>query len=243
MLKPEIIFQDNQLLVVNKPSGIVVNNVASAKEETIQEWVGAEFPLLEFCSRNGIVHRLDKETSGLLIIAKTPAALENLQAQFKQRLVKKTYLALVHGQVQPKTGLITAPVGRNPFNRHKFGVFPGGRPSQTRWTVSKYYKYHLPGGISPPAGDKLTFLELKPLTGRTHQIRVHLKYLDHPIVSDPLYLGRKQLKNDLKLCPRLFLHASQLSFQHPETNRLMQFKSQLPRDLEQATGELVLLNQ
>lgn len=204
MTAPKIIFEDEFILVIDKPSGLTVN-----QNET---WVGDKF----------VVHRLDKDTSGLLIMAKTPEALEKLQLQFKNREVVKKYLALVHGQVTPSEGTINAPIERNPFNRKHFGVFPGGRESITNYKLLKSLK-------------SLTLLEVAPHTGRTHQIRVHLKYLGYPIVSDPVYGGRKNLQADLKFCPRLFLHAAYLKIKHPETGEVLEFNSPLPTELNKIT--------
>ncbi len=204
MIFPKVIFEDEFILIIDKPSGLVVGQD--------EAWVGDKF----------VVHRLDKDTSGLLIMAKTPEALENLQSQFKNREVIKKYLALVHGEVTPPEGIINAPIGRNPFNRQHFGVFPGGRESYTSYRTYKAYKTY-------------PLLDLTQKTGRTHQIRVHLKYLGYPIVADPVYGGRKNLQADLKFCPRLFLHATYLKIKHPETGEVLEFNSPLPEDLNRIT--------
>lgn len=238
-MEPIIIFEDKDILVLEKPAGMVVNRAKSVKGETLQDWVegylGWDWGSLrtlertegteDFVQRSGIVHRLDKETSGLLVVAKTPQAFENLQKQFKERRVRKRYLALVHGRVEPKKGEISAPVGRLPWSRKKFGVFLGGRPAKTEYEVKNYYALD----AKPYT---LTLLELVPTTGRTHQIRVHLKYLRHPIVSDPAYAGRKTSREDRKWCPRMFLHASFLGFFHPKTGEWIEFKLKLPEDLK-----------
>ncbi|MFZ5366274.1 MAG: RluA family pseudouridine synthase [Patescibacteria group bacterium] len=237
--EPTIVFEDSQILVIDKPAGMVVNRAETAKEETVQDWVEKKFKIenLKFkIERAGIVHRLDKETSGLLLIAKTPEAFQNLQKQFKERKVKKKYLALVHGKVEPGVGEIRAPVGRLPWSREKFGIVPGGREAKTKYAVIATRKYtpqlltsKLTSHISPP---QLTLLELIPETGRTHQIRVHLKYLGHPIVSDEKYAGRKTSREDRKWCPRMFLHASYLGFFHPKKGKWIEFSSPLPEDLK-----------
>lgn len=211
-----IIFEDESLLIVDKPSGVVVNRAETQKGETLEDWAAKRGISVE---RSGIVHRLDKDTSGLLVIAKTPGVLANLQSQFKSREVIKKYLALVHGTVSPAQGTIKAPIERNPFNRMRFGVFPGGREAETAYKTYKTYKTY-------------TFLELSPHTGRTHQIRVHLKYINHPIVSDPIYGGRKNYQADIKFCPRLFLHATYLKIKHPVTGEAMEFNSPLPSPLQ-----------
>lgn len=227
MINPQIIFEDDSILVIDKPAGLIVNRAdTTAKIETLQDWVDSRFRIQdssqsseEFRSRSGIIHRLDKDTSGLLLIAKTTEAFENLKGQFKGREVVKKYLALVHGKVEPSEGTINAPIERSPFNRMHFGVFPGGRGAITDYKLYKNYNDY-------------SLLELTPHTGRTHQIRVHLKYINHPIVSDPIYGGRKNYQADLKFCPRLFLHATYLEIKHPATDETLEFDSPLPSDLQ-----------
>jgi 23S rRNA pseudouridine1911/1915/1917 synthase len=176
-----------------------------------------------------VVHRLDKETSGLLIVAKTPEAFKNLQKQFKERRVEKKYLALVHGKVEPKEGEIKAPVGRLPWQRKKFGVIAGGREAKTRYRVMADSKWQMAN---------YSLLELKPKTGRTHQLRVHLKFWGHPIVADDKYAGRKRSRKDREWCPRLFLHACFLAFTHPTTKERVEFSLSLPQDLKKALGKV-----
>jgi len=228
-MEPKIIFEDESILILDKPAGWIVNDATTTvNQSTIQEWLrrNFQFSIFNFQNlRNGIVHRLDKETSGVLLVAKTKEAFENLQAQFKSREVKKNYLALVHGKVEPKEGEIKEPVGRLPWRRDRFGVLPGGREATTGYKVIRYYDIK---------NEKFTLLELKPKTGRTHQIRIHLKYIGHPIVSDEFYAGRKTARNDRKWCPRLFLHASKISLKHPQSGKKMEFESPLPFDLEKA---------
>jgi 23S rRNA pseudouridine1911/1915/1917 synthase len=175
--------------------------------------------------RSGIVHRLDKETSGLLVVAKTSSAFENLKSQFKKRQVKKKYLALVHGRVSPAEGGIKAPIRRSSFNRRKFGIFPGGRKAITDYRVKKR--------LNKDARD-YTFLEVFPLTGRTHQIRVHLRHFGHPVVGDQKYGGRKTSRQDRAWCPRQFLHALGLGFSHPTKHKRVSFEAPLPQDLKKA---------
>ena len=245
-MEPRIIFEDDQILVLDKPAGWVVNRAETTKAgETVQEWVEKKLKVkseklkvdkdLDFYRRAGIVHRLDKETSGLLLVAKTPQAFENLQKQFKERKVKKRYLALVHGKVAPSEGEITASVGRLPWNYKKFGVLPGGREAKTRYHVLSIM-YKVLGGKKKP----FSFLELTPETGRTHQIRIHLKYLGYPIVADTNYAGRKNAREDRKWCPRMFLHASSLSFTHPVTQKTIKFDLPLPGDLNRALNTFLI---
>lgn len=219
-----IIFEDDDILVIDKPSGLVVNRAdTTAHFDTLEDWLAKTRHLT--LERSGIVHRLDKDTSGLLIVAKNAESFSNLQDQFKSQEVSKKYLALVHGIVEPKAGSINAPIARSPFNRMHFGVFPGGREAVTDFKLQKTLK-------NPKSLNSFSLLELSPHTGRTHQIRVHLKYLGHPIVSDPLYAGRKNYQSDQKFCPRLFLHAAYLRFSHPKTNAILEFSSPLPEELE-----------
>lgn len=217
----KILYEDHDVLVVDKPAGLVVNRADTQKAETLQDWV-AKYLHIDgqgIGDRCGIVHRLDKETSGVLVIAKTENAFNNLQAQFKERRTAKKYIALVSGKVEPDEGTIEAPVGRNPFNRTRFSVVSDGRDAVTDYKVIAL------------AGD-YSLLELVPKTGRTHQIRVHCKYIGHPIVGDELYAGRKTAKKQRTWCPRQFLHAGELTFEHPITGLKKTFKAPLPEDLE-----------
>jgi len=229
---PEIIFQDEDLMVVVKPSGMITTNALTAKNQpTLQVWLfGLDYPLAKnFETRSGIVHRLDKETSGLVIVAKKTEIFTSLQALFKTRQVQKTYLALTHGIIEPPSGIIEAPVGRLPWNRERFGVLAGGREASTKYKVlSKYQKDK----------EKFTLVELKPKTGRTHQIRIHLKHLGNPVVSDTFYAGRKTSRNDRIWCPRLFLHAYKIEFDHPATNKRLSLEAELPHELKKATSVL-----
>ncbi len=247
-----IIFEDPEFLVIDKPFGIIVNKSDTTKDiETIQDWAeekysvssiqysGDEESIAEFKSRGGVVHRLDKDTSGLLVIAKNHVAFENLKNQFKERSTIKKYLALVHGKVEPPNGRIDAPIDRSPFNRMHFGIFPSGREAQTDYKTLRNYQLIDPNKtIARNSITLYTFLEVTPHTGRTHQIRVHLKHLNHPIVSDPIYGGRKNYQNDLSFCPRLFLHAGHLEIKNPKTGMSMVFDSPLPEDLQTTLDKL-----
>ncbi|MBI2613305.1 MAG: RluA family pseudouridine synthase [Candidatus Levybacteria bacterium] len=236
-METKVIFEDEDLLVLDKPSGMIVNKADTTKDHvTVQDWVEKRFKIedlriknndeSDFYKRSGIVHRLDKETSGILLVAKTLEAFINLQAQFKERKVQKTYIALAHGEIEPAEGEISVSVGRLPWNRKRFGVIAEGRESTTEYKVLSI-KYYVSGKEREP----LSLVELKPKTGRTHQIRVHLQYIKHPIFADPLYAGRKTSKRDRKLLPRIFLHASKISFSHPAASEMMSFESPLPEDL------------
>lgn len=244
-MEVKIIFEDQDLLVLEKPSGMIVNRSDTTKgEKTLQDWVEKKFKVQpfgfaqgesskfkvdvesDFYKRAGIAHRLDKETSGIILVAKIFQAFINLQSQFKERKVQKTYLALVHGKVEPQEGEISVSVGRLPWNRKRFGVLSGGRESVTLYKVLSIMYY-----VSGKEREALSLLELYPETGRTHQIRVHLQYIHHPIFADPLYAGRKTGRSDRKLLSRVFLHASKISFSHPATGKTMTFENPLPEDL------------
>jgi len=179
------------------------------------------------------VHRIDKETSGILLVAKTKEAFVDLQAQFKERKVKKTYLALAHGKIESEEGEIRVPVGRLSWNRKKFGVVADGREAVTKYKVLSI-KY----SVFDKKREPLTLLELYPETGRTHQIRVHLKYINHPIFADFLYAGRKTSRDDRKFLNRVFLHAHKISFYHPRNKELVSFESNLPVELLSVINKL-----
>ena len=225
-MNPTIIFEDESILVLDKPSGWITNDASTTTTQpVIQTWLRENLKYLlvgDRDRRDGIVHRLDKETSGLLVVATTIPAFENLQSQFKERKVAKTYIALAHGEVIPKEGKIEASVGRLPWRRQRFGVLPGGREAITNYKVLKTLSKD---------NEKFSLVELYPKTGRTHQIRIHLKFIGHPIVGDNFYAGRKTSRDDRLWCPRLFLHAAKISFFHPETGKELTFESELPKDL------------
>lgn len=231
-MEPKIIFQDDSLFIIDKPAGWIVNEAATTKNQPVlQIWLRKfDYPLVDdLASRHGIVHRLDKETSGVMIVAKNKESFDKLQAEFKSREVQKTYIALVHGKLEPLEGNITVPVGRLPWRRDRFGVVAGGRNSETDYKVLKFYAGERGGN---------SLVEFHPKTGRTHQIRIHCKYIKHAIVADEFYAGRKTARNDRKWCPRLFLHAASIKFIHPETGKSAEFKSELPTDLESVLENL-----
>lgn len=232
LASPVIIYQDDSLFIIDKPTGWVVNDAQSTvNQKTLQSWIkNYNYELnSSYELRQGIVHRLDKETSGILIIAKTSKALENLQMQFKTRQVQKTYIALLHGKVSSISQEINVPVGRLPWNRRRFGVLPGGKIAQSNLKVIGYYQNNT---------EIFTYVEFMPKTGRTHQLRVHSKYINHPIVGDSFYAGRKTAKKDRVWCPRTFLHAASIKFIHPQTKNTVSFKSDIPQDLITALSGL-----
>lgn len=223
---PQILHETDDFIAISKPAFWVVNEAATAHDnQTVQNWIHSnfDFPLAHDTShRNGIVHRLDKETSGVLLVAKTLSAIENLQHQFSERTTSKVYKALVHGKLL-SGGTITMPIARNTRNRTKFGVSLIGREAETKFEVVNLY--------SKQKGDDYSELLLYPKTGRTHQIRVHMHYIHHPIVSDPLYLGKGLLLKDNVWCDRMFLHAFKLTFHDPKTGGEITVEAPLPHDL------------
>lgn len=230
-MEPKIIYEDNELLVLDKPPGWVVNeSTTSIGQKVLQEWLKQlDYPISSSEEyRCGIVHRLDKETSGILLVAKTVKVYIALQKQFKDRLVEKTYICLVHGILEPEKGIIQTPLGRLPWRRDRFGILPKGRESITEYRAVGSY-----GNM-----EKYTLVYVYPKTGRTHQIRVHMKYIGHPIVSDEFYAGRKTSRKDRLWCPRLFLHAQAIKFRHPQTKKMLSFKLDLPEDLELSLSSL-----
>ncbi len=207
----------------------------------MQDWTESEYkvrsikyedsdPVLRttYYERSGIAHRLDKETSGVMLIGKTPEVLAELMRQFKARETHKTYVALTHGLIEPKTGIVNLPTGRSPFNRHKFRVDVFGKSAVTAYEVVELFTG------TGDYQDGFTLVELQPKTGRTHQIRVHMAHLGYPLVGDEVYGGRKRSDRDRAWCPRHFLHAARLQFTHPATHQTLQVEAPLPTDLRTA---------
>lgn len=215
--EPQIIFEDESLMVIDKPAGWVVNNAQTVKEKTIQDWFGMGKGEGEFYDKGGVVHRLDKDTSGVMVLAKNPQAYEKLKQQFLERKTVKKYIALVHGEFKETEGEVNAPIER--FGQKFYIGKDVSRTAITEWKVIK------------KVGEN-TLVEMTPHTGRTHQLRVHMRHLGHPIVSDPIYGNRKTWKEDLEWCPRLFLHAKYLEFTHPVTGERVHFEAKLPKELE-----------
>jgi len=240
-LQPEpiplrILYEDESLIVVNKQAGLVVHPAPGHYSGTLVNGLLYHCPNLDGIGlerRPGIVHRLDKDTSGALVVAKNQAAMNHLADQFKGRQVKKTYLALVYGEMPSASGIINLPVGRHPVNRKKMSVHSRrGRKAETRWQV----RQHLDG---------LTLLELELKTGRTHQIRVHCAAMQRPIVGDPTYCTKKTarqhlahthlddaLKLKLEQAERQMLHAWRIGFAHPQTGAPLSFEAPLPEDMD-----------
>ncbi len=215
-----VIYEDDDLAVVDKPAGLVVHPTVSQRTGTLVNALLARFPDLggiKGSLRPGIVHRLDKDTSGLIVVAKNDAAQASLSLQMKQRTVAKGYVALVSGHLSPERGAIEAPIGRHPKDRKRMAVVSGGKEARTQYRVIEYL-------------DSYTLLEAMPETGRTHQIRVHFSAIGHPIFGDPVY-GKKS-----PLLHRQFLHACRLGFRLPSSGEFVEFRSELPAELNEVLG-------
>ncbi|WP_268913071.1 RluA family pseudouridine synthase [Lentilactobacillus sp. SPB1-3] len=218
----DIVYEDSDVIVVNKPSGMVVHPSAGHENHTLVNGLLAHSPLStingEF--RPGIVHRIDKDTSGLLMVAKNDQAHAELSAQLKEQKNLRKYVALVYGTIKEDQGVINAPIGRSKSDRKKQAIVDDGRPAITHFSVIKRF-------------EKYTLIECRLETGRTHQIRVHLKYIGHPLLGDPLY-GPKKVVGD----HGQFLHAQELGFEHPKTGELMIFSAPLPDFFEKQLKKL-----
>ncbi len=276
-LNKSCLYEDDVLLVINKPAAVVVNQAATTRDLTIQSWFlqrlgGKEgfqiiikdqeswnvyvpelfsnkygTPQEIFRQRQGLVHRLDKDTSGVLLLAKNPGVLVNLLDQFQQRSVKKKYLCLVHGKMRVSSTSISAPISRSRVNRHKFSVNISGRTARTHYQVVDFFsaddfrKFISQEPALSAANIKkdldsyqqgFSLLECMPETGRTHQIRVHLAHIGHPIVADGTYGGGKRSALDRKWCSRQFLHASAAQVEHPKTQKKVVYKANLTPELQ-----------
>lgn len=214
----DILYEDQDLLVINKPAGLVVHPAAGHYRGTLVNALLNHCPDLPGIGghlRPGIVHRLDKDTSGLILVSKSDLAHQGLSRQLKEHLVRRRYLALVHGQVREEEGLVDAPLGRDPVDRKKMAVLPGndprGRVARTHYRVRERFTGY-------------TLLDVSLETGRTHQIRVHLSYAGYPVAGDPVYGPRR---NPLHL-PGQALHAYRITFTHPRSGEIMDFQAPLP---------------
>jgi 23S rRNA pseudouridine1911/1915/1917 synthase len=219
-----IVYEDSDLLVVDKPAGLTVHPAPGHPSHTLINAILSHVPRLpeaDDLQRPGVVHRLDKDASGLMVVAKNKEAQLNLASQFKARSVVKAYLVLVKGHLTPDDGVIEAPIGRDPRNRKRMAVVAQGEGREARTD------YHVLKHI----GD-YTLLEVRPETGRTHQIRVHLSAIGYPVFGDRVYGARSER------LPRLFLHACCLGFRLPSSGEYREFTSNLPPDLERALEEL-----
>ena len=218
----DIVYEDDDMIVVNKPQGMVVHPAPGHPNHTLVNALLYHSPLstINGTFRPGIVHRIDKDTSGLLMVAKNDLAHQSLAEQLRNKTNKREYLALVYGQIKEDEGTIDAPLGRNPQDRKKQAVVKDGRHAVTHFKVVKRY-------------DNFTLVKCILETGRTHQIRVHMKYIGHPLVGDPLYGPRKVIGKDGQ-----FLHAALLGFKHPRTGEEMVFEAPLPENFQKMLDKL-----
>lgn len=228
-------------MVIDKPSGLICNRAETVKSETLQDWWDSKHKLSNqqfsnspvadekyFMERSGLVHRLDKETSGVMILAKTPESFVELLRQFREREVRKTYLALTHGIWKASEGEISLPIGRRRDNRQRMGVVEDGRESVTQYRViEKYQKGIFPKElkVEERGYSGFSLVEFYPKTGRMHQIRVHSRQMGHPLVGDEQYAGRKRSREDRKWALRVLLHAASLKLTHPKSKVSMQWES------------------
>jgi 23S rRNA pseudouridine1911/1915/1917 synthase len=230
-----IIFEDDSLIVINKPAGLVVHPAAGVHSGTLANALAYHFQKLSTRAgeiRPGIVHRLDKDTSGLMVIAKNEATHENLADQFRAREIFKSYVALVHGVVKQQSGSIEQPIARDPRTRIRMAVVRAGRGALSLYKVRRSFK-------------SFTLLDVELKTGRTHQIRVHLAWLKHPVVGDEVYGGGRdktvqdvRLRAAIRKMHRQFLHAERLGFRHPTSGEWLQFVAPLPDELTRLLAEL-----
>ncbi|MET0623766.1 MAG: RluA family pseudouridine synthase [Pyrinomonadaceae bacterium] len=224
----DILHEDEEVVVVNKPSGLVVHPAAGVSGGTLANALAFHFARLApggGAMRPGLVHRLDRDTSGAIVVARTARAHENLSDQFRARTVFKSYVALVHGVTKEEKGKVEEPLARDPRNRTRMAVSRGGRAALSLWRVRRHY-------------ERMTLLDVQIKTGRTHQIRVHLAWLKHPVVGDESYGGGRDktiadpvLRARVRGLGRQFLHAERLGFHHPSTGEWMSFTAPLPPEL------------
>ena len=217
----KIVHEDADLIVIDKPAGLVVHPGAGQPDRTLLNALLAHAPKLGGVPRAGIVHRLDKDTSGLLVVAKTVEAQANLAAQLASRSMRRIYLAVVQGD-PPATGIIDAPLGRDARSRVRMAVTHRGKPARTSYRVVERFGH-------------AALVECRLETGRTHQIRVHLQHIRHPLVGDPVY--RRGTRHGLSF-PRQALHAAELTLEHPATGTTTTWRSPLPRDMKRLVQEL-----
>ena len=221
----DVVYEDDQLAVVDKPAGVATHPGAGRRHGTLAAGILARWPEIEGVGeegRWGLVHRLDRETSGLLVVAKSPAMLAALQDSLRARRIHREYTALVHGRLQSDTGTIDAPIGRDPRRPTRFRVVADGRSARTHYRVAQRW-------------EAVTLLEVTLETGRTHQIRVHMSSIDHPLVDDAVYGGRSL---PVASPGRVWLHAGGLEFPHPVSGKLVSFVSDLPPDLAESLAAL-----
>lgn len=240
----EKIYEDENIVLINKPSGLVVNRSNTYKGRTLQDIiedryfsdkVGTDTNVMgvendgvgslstDYVSRSGIVHRLDKDTSGILVIAKNVESFNFLQSQFKERKTYKEYSAVVHGEIEDEFVEINAPLARNPRKPLKIAVVSSGRPAMTKVEKEKVFKV---------GKNTYTLVRVFPKTGRTHQIRVHLSAIGHPVAGDSIYCSKNLLKDDIEVFNRMMLHSRFLGFLNPKTHKFQRFEAHLPKQFQ-----------
>ena len=220
----EVVFEDEALIVINKPAGLVVHPGSGNWQGTLLNALLFHCPALSRVPRAGIVHRLDKDTSGLLVVAKTLAAQTDLVRQLQARTVHRVYLALAHGAISAG-GTVNAPIGRHPSQRTRMAVVGQGRDAVTHYTVVDRFA-------------ACTLVRCRLETGRTHQIRVHMAHIGHPLVGDPVYGRRRCLDPVLQAFPRQALHATQLGLIHPLSGEAMSWEAPMPDDMQALIASL-----
>ena len=233
----DIVYEDDSILIINKPAGLVVHPGSGNWQGTLLNALLHHAPQLAEIPRAGIVHRLDKDTSGLLVVAKTIIAQTALVRQLQERTVQREYYALVYGEVL-RAGRVDAPMDRHPTQRTKMAVVEGGKPATTHYSVAERFPATLTG-----SGQGCTLLRCKLETGRTHQIRVHLASIRHPLVGDSIYIKGAQkcpphLRPILAAFPRQALHAAQLGLEHPVTGEWLEWQALLPDDMAQLLKDI-----
>ena len=222
----DIVYEDEEIIVLNKPAGLVVHPAAGNQQGTLLNALLHHAPELNEMPRAGIVHRLDKDTTGLMVVARTLIAQKSLVEQLQARSVTREYYSLVKGALI-SGGTVEHPIGRHPVDRKRMAVVAEGKPATTHYRVLERFAHH-------------TYLRVNLSTGRTHQIRVHLAYINHPLVGDPVYGGRlripKQASEELSSCLHGFrrqaLHAGRLKLVHPQTQEEIEFSRPVPKDME-----------
>ncbi|MCB9801127.1 MAG: RluA family pseudouridine synthase [Pseudomonadales bacterium] len=275
MQEISVVYQDDDLLILNKPAGVVVNRAQTVATETIQDWIEKHVPEVAekrypegwqkmipndfsdeygtpediFAARTGIAHRLDKDTSGVFVCAKHPGALLSLLTQFRERTVQKRYTCLTHGKFALPQGEVNVPLGRKSNDRKAFAVVADGRPALTKYAVESFYPEIDEAALMSAAHLKkkprltmyqgFSLVSCWPKTGRTHQIRVHMAHLQHPLVGDSKYVGKKRARADELWCPRQFLHAAEIELTHPRTRARATFTAPLAEDLQAALEFLI----
>ena len=240
-----IVFEDDSIIVINKPVGLVVHPGSGNWEGTLLNALLHHARQLDQIPRAGIVHRLDKDTSGLLVVAKTLTAQTALVRQLQARTVKREYLALTYGEVA-RNGMVDAPMGRHPTQRTKMAIVEDGKPAVTHYSVAERFPATSTGSgqaASTGSGQGCTLLRCKLETGRTHQIRVHLASIRHPLVGDSVYIRgaqkcAPQLRDILMAFPRQALHAAQLGLEHPVTGEWLEWQAPLPDDMAQLLAQI-----